>query len=373
MKILDYFFHWFLLRNPVLVKILQVVFSQNDSVFLYDVGNNAFSPLEEQQMEDVIQKSFLENKQNFVSKKLQILACGSIGRVYRYENMCIKVQIPHIKTRIQQNVRIVLPLLKIADFLTTYRFHLGKRCFSLMESIEQQYDFEKEVFMNRAYADNLRRFDIQDVHVPEIYWSNPHCICMEYIDGECVAKTTNVSPEIVKLHLANFILFDYIHLDLHGGNIIVKDKQFYVIDFGMMQKHIGYVRSLNAILFLRAFLKNDFELVAKIALKTFFFSDKQCTRHALHRTDLLKEIEFHLSRQFHLNFNKGYTTQLMKCQQALDEICTNCKPPLYGDTQMSYIGTCVVHLVRSYEKSKCSYDYLKSVFKELQRKHDQQF
>ncbi len=370
--------HWFLLRNPVITKILQILFSQQDSVCLYNVGSNAFSTIEDEIMEDVIQKTFESENISFDRFSLQPIACGSIGRVYRLGKYCIKVQIPNIRKRIETNIYYIIPILRIIDFFTMYRYHLRKRCETFMSSIETQYDFLEEVRQNKIYSSELQRYRVENVYVPEIYFYNENCIVMEYLDAKCVASeitlSEKVSNSLLSLHISNMILFKYMHIDLHGGNILIDDKErLYVIDFGMMQKHIGYLRSINLLLFLRSIIKKDFQKTSKIALKSFFYSDKECTKDALGCTDILRELEYELCRVYHENFHKSTKEQLLKCQEIVDYVCSQ-RNNLWGDDTMSRVSTCLIHLVSTSEKSNfITEEVLKKYIVKIQKSHDTTF
>lgn len=375
----NYWIHWFLLRNPVITKLLQIIFSQQDSTCLYDVGSNAFSTIEDEIMENVIQKTFESENIPFECSLLHPIACGSIGRVYRLNNYCIKVQIPNIRERIETNVFYIVPLLIVIDFITMYKYHLRKRCATFMSSIETQYDFLEEVRQNKIYSSELQRFGFENICVPEIYFYNENCIVMEYIEGKCVASETKLSDKIshslLLLHMANMVLFKYMHIDLHGGNILIdKNGRVCVIDFGMTSKHIGYLRSINLVLFLRAFLTKDFKKVSRIALKTFFFIDKELKKNALGCTNILQELEYELCRTYHINYNSSSKHQLIKCQQTMDYVCTHSNPMLYGDTTMSKVSTCLIHLVSTFEKSSnLTPESLKECIIRIQKLYDSTF
>ena len=64
---------------------------------------------------------------NIDRNELEVIGCGTIGRVYRYDSVVFKVQIPGIIEKIKYNYLWLHKLFVIIDFLKVL-LHQNNRC-----------------------------------------------------------------------------------------------------------------------------------------------------------------------------------------------------------------------------------------------------
>lgn len=193
---------------------------------------STFTKKEEQSMIEQIQNVLPDVNPN----ELEIIGCGTVGRVYRYNNYAIKVQIPGMLERFDDNFKKINKLLYFIDFLTFGRYRFYDKCKNLVFSFHKQFDFVKEVEAMKTYSRDLVKYKFTNVFTPNVYQYNKNIIVMDYVEGE-LFRNEHVNDEMARMLLANMFFFDLSHVDLHSGNMIVtKDKRVCVIDFGLTEE-----------------------------------------------------------------------------------------------------------------------------------------
>lgn len=191
----------------------------------------SFTKTEEESMIQEIQHVL----PNVNTNELKIIGCGTVGRVYRYKNYAIKVQIPGMLERFDDNFKKINKIFYFLDVLTFGRYRFYDKCKNLVHSFHKQFDFVKEVESMKTFSNDLVKYNFTNVSTPDVYFYNKNVIVMDYIDGE-LFRNEHVDDEMAKMLLANMFFFQLSHVDLHSGNMIVtKDKRVYVIDFGLTE------------------------------------------------------------------------------------------------------------------------------------------
>ncbi len=229
-------------RFPVFIKLLQIL---SHEIFIpsYMFHNvvTSFTKTEEDSMIQEIRHVIPDVN----PQELQIIGCGTVGRVYRYHDYAIKVQIPGMLERFHENFMKINKLFKVADFLTCGKYRFYDKCKNLMLTFEKQFDFEKEVESMNTYSNDIQKFKFKTVFTPRVYKHNKNIIVMEYVEGD-LFKKEHVTLEIAQMLISNMFLFELSHVDLHSGNMIItKDRRVCVIDFGLTEescKNLQYER-----------------------------------------------------------------------------------------------------------------------------------
>lgn len=219
-------------RFPVFIKLLQILSHEiYIPSFMFHNVVSTFTKNEEESMIQEI-KHILPDVD---PQKLEIIGCGTVGRVYRYDNFAIKVQIPGMLERFDENFRKINIIFNFIDILTFGRYRFYDKCKNLVFSFHKQFDFIQEVEAMKTYSQDLVKYKFTNVFTPNVYHYNKNIIVMDYIEGE-LFRQEHVDDEMAKMLLANMFFFDLSHVDLHSGNMIVtKDKRVCVIDFGLTE------------------------------------------------------------------------------------------------------------------------------------------
>lgn len=99
--------------------------------------------------------------------------------------------------------------------------------------------------LKQIYEDNRDQFDLSRLKFPKIYeaLSNEHVLVSEYIEGKTVDELLSLKQlpfndilEIFHIHGFYIFLIGTFHGDLHPGNMILKDNNFYFIDTGAISE-----------------------------------------------------------------------------------------------------------------------------------------
>ena len=366
-KCVNYTIHFFLKQNPVLTKILQIYASQNDSVkFLSNVSGDTFTKNEIDQMENEINKVFKKKFKIDINRdELEVIGCGTIGRVYRYDSVVFKVQIPGIIEKIKYNYLWLHKLFVIIDFLTRYHYHLVCRTETLMYSIDKQYDFIEEVKSSIQFQKDLENFNLSKYITTPIVLEDlcsESVICMEYINGIPLNKMKNLNDtiknEYSKLFFANIFLFNKMHIDLHGGNVLIRNnnsQQIVIIDFGMMQKRVQTKYLIIFINVLQSFVERDIEKwIHNVSLG--LYNDKKLTKNINLNKDKKNKFACHVLEMYHKNDHKEFGDIIKEMYKGLDNFLEN--EEIYGDKHLSACDTSLIHFIQFFSKHRLSSELL---------------
>lgn len=351
----------FLKHCPVLTKILQVYASQNKhATFLSNVSGNSFTKNEIDQMENAIVKT-VHNwcGETLDRNELEVIGCGSIGRVYRYDSVVFKVKIPGIVEKIHTNYLWLRPIFQIIDMLTNSEYHLIKRGTTFMENICKQYDFISEASNLEKFQENLSKynFKFEDICTPTLIpeLCNDDVICMEYIEGTEMYKVDDLSFETVdtfmRFLIANNLLFEQMHVDLHGGNVLLRDKQqIVVIDFGMTQSRLEKKYIMIFLNIVDAMLHKDVDRLAINFARTFFIDPENTKDVFTHSKECYDDLYFNIIHAYHIYGNETMTSSEFAHLQyrAIDKwTLTN---HIYSTNSLSALETVTIHMLKFIEK-----------------------
>lgn len=224
---------WIGREFPIFVKILQIL-SYEFAFFpscIFGHVITAFSPDDEDEMFSVIRAVYPEITS---ASELAVIGCGTVGRVYRWKDLAIKVQIPGMVRRFHDSFHALSFLLRWIDWATSRRHRFYDRGVYLMASFRRQFDFEEEARSLQQFEVDLRRFEIEGVRTPRVHYASPTLLVMDYVEGRMFRREdTNLA--VAQMLIGNIFLFEKSHTDLHAGNMIVgANGEVYVIDFGIM-------------------------------------------------------------------------------------------------------------------------------------------
>lgn len=310
-------FQFFARQFPVATKLLQFAVNvSNNKTFkflLNNVGGSTFTDEEESLMTTAVARA-LHLEQDV---SMEVIGCGTIGRVYKVGDVAVKVKIPGILEKISSNTRTMLMVAHVFDWMTLNHFHTHRYIKSLTDFIYQQHDFVAEARNLTLFQESLEKYGIHLVRTPHVYLHlcTEDAIVMEYVHGTVLAdctqdeckKFTSAHPEVheflAKLWIANIVLTSQFHLDLHAGNVILTDDELVVIDFGLCCPKLPTKKVMFLLHLLTAFAKGDPQALAWNLSKEYFL-DEACTVCMHDSPRLMFEFEFMVVRNFHEHYTK---------------------------------------------------------------------
>lgn len=356
----------FLKNNPVFTKILQIYASQNESVkFLSNVGGETFTKEEITIMEDEINKIYSrEFGKNIERNELEVIGCGTIGRVYRHGPVVFKVQIPGIVEKIKYNYAILYKIFLFIDIITRYHYHLTARTRALMYSIDKQYNFKEEIKSAIDFQEDLCNFNLDKyIYTPTILEDlcSDTVICMEYIEGISFNKINNLNnilkDEFVKLFFANMLLFNVMHVDLHGGNVLLTDegKRLCILDFGMTQRRLEKKYLITFIQIFQSLVQRDI-IKWLDNLSSGLYLDKNLTISLSTNQAKKNKLYCYVLENFHKNDDCNFSKTVKILYDGLDKFFEN--ENIYGDVHLQTCDTALMHFVQFFTKHQINSDYV---------------
>ncbi|MDO5845502.1 MAG: AarF/UbiB family protein [Methanocorpusculum sp.] len=189
----------------------------------------------------------------FTSLDPKPLAAASISQVYRAviqdgTVLALKVQRPHIKDRIEQDVSLLRSLAQlIEDKKPELRMY---NPVSLVDDfgvqIRKELDFTRDGMNAERLARNMNLSGIPRIKVPKIYWeySGKELLAMEFVSGvrsddiDAIRAMGMEPKELASIGLKAFMvqIFQngFYHGDPHAGNIRVSPQgEIVFLDFGV--------------------------------------------------------------------------------------------------------------------------------------------
>jgi ubiquinone biosynthesis protein len=202
------------------------------------------------------------------------MASASIGQVHKAklrtgEEVVVKVQRPHVKETIEQDLSIIKEGVKRMDrYLKRQGVLNAEEVVRVFErAIHKELDYRNE-------ARNIERFRTTyrhrtDFYIPKAYreYSTDKVLIMEFVSGCKITdvkqlKEWGISPaRIVEkgmdVYLSQIFEFGYFHGDPHPGNVLVSQEgTILLLDFGMVGQLMKKDKYAFAGIFI-AMSKND--------------------------------------------------------------------------------------------------------------------
>ena len=308
---------------PVVTKLIQIVVQTTNSKdykwVLDQVGTGTFRPEEFQQMVSVVQTKFPDVHPS----ELEVVGCGTIGCVFRFKNLALKVKIPGIVEKITRDVEGLIVFAWWFDVVTFNFARLHRRVKTFRATIHEQYDFELERLNCEIFTQNLIENGFKHIRTPRVHEELccEDMIVFDYIHGEplsrsqtlmkVVSQNKELMDEVIRLCVSNITQFDVFHLDMHMGNILFDQKNLYVIDFGMCMPKLAQKQMIFIGRMIRYVYKRDAIKLARTLAQEYFL-DRACTIPAISNEVIRKDFEFHVAREMHMHYNESFDILLKK-------------------------------------------------------------
>jgi ubiquinone biosynthesis protein len=187
------------------------------------------------------------------------IGSASVGQVHKAllnngEEVVIKVIKKNFKKSFEKDVRAFRRLIKFVIFFYPKLAKVADPV-GILEHIETytlaELDLRNEIEHGKQlkdiYLKNKDQFDLSRLKFPKIYehLSSEHVLVSSFIDGPTADKLLEDKQmsfedilEIFHIHGFYIFIIGTFHGDLHPGNLIVKDRDFYFIDTGAIS-HVG--------------------------------------------------------------------------------------------------------------------------------------
>lgn len=216
------------------------------------------TPIEEEDffelLKSYVDPSWFDRIQSIEPKPL---GSASVGQVHLAtlktgEKVVVKVIKKNFKKAFEKDVRSLRRLIKFVIFFYPKLAKVADPV-GILEHIEEytlaELDLRNEIahgkILKEIYEKNKDQFDLSRLKFPYIYedLSSEHVLVSEFIDGPTADDLLkekklpfNDILEIFHIHGFYIFLIGTFHGDLHPGNLIVKDKDYYFIDTGAISK-----------------------------------------------------------------------------------------------------------------------------------------
>lgn len=338
MKILQQIFRYF----PVIAKMVQIVVQSIKyeplQFILDDAGH--FTEKEEQFMKRMIENKF---QRNIDDHELTVVGCGTIGRVYRFQDYAIKVKIPGIVERINNNLDWFVDAAWYLDVVTRNCFHIHRRLKTFKHTIKEQYDFRLELQNAKNYSIEIQKSKFKNIFVPKIYedLSDDNMIVFEFVSGKTLSQiskdllTEESQTELARLVLHNIFKYNIFHLDMHSGNLMIDDqKRIYVIDFGMCIPKLKQRHILLILRIVQSLTTHDAIKVAR-EMSLEYYLDPACTIRCYDDPNIRLDFEYHMARELHNHFDAPFDKVLPRLFAVGTEM--NRKYNTFGTLNMSLV------------------------------------
>lgn len=194
---------------------------------------------------------------NFVSIDEEPVGSASVGQVHKAtltngDVVAIKFIKKNFKKKFERDVKSLRRFIQFVIFFYPKLKRVADPV-GILEHIETytlaELDLRNEVahgeVLKQIYEDNKARFDLSRLKFPKIYknLSNEHVLVSEFIEGVTVDQLLEDKQlpfkdilEIFHIHGFYIFLIGTFHGDLHPGNMILKDNNFYFIDTGAISE-----------------------------------------------------------------------------------------------------------------------------------------
>lgn len=216
------------------------------------------TPIAEEDFQVLLQ-SYVDDSwfSHFKSIEKRPLGSASVGQVHLAQlndgkKVVIKIIKKNFKRSFEKDVRSLRRLIKFVIFFYPKLAKVADPV-GILEHIEEytlaELDLRNEIkhgeILKDIYLNHKDHFDLSRLKFPKIYedLSSEHVLVSEYIEGptadELLESKRMPFQDILEIfHIHGFYIFiiGTFHGDLHPGNLIVKDQDYYFIDTGAISK-----------------------------------------------------------------------------------------------------------------------------------------
>ncbi len=247
--------------GPTFIKLGQVLSLRADLVGEEISGElsklqSDVAPFPYSEVEKIITEEFKEAPEKvFKSFEKKPIAAASLAQVHRAHlkngtEVAVKVQRPHIRKIIEQDIHILFYLAHLAE-----RFVPELRPYQPLRIVKEFADWTMRELDFAAEGHNADRFHAafktnEHVHIPKIYWEHTttRALTMEFLHGvkaddlegmkKLKVNTEDLARYGVDALLQQFLIDGFFHADPHPGNFFAMPGDVLCLhDFGM----VGYL------------------------------------------------------------------------------------------------------------------------------------
>ena len=230
--------------GPTFVKIGQYVSTRGD-VFpeeiideFVELQDNVM-PMEWKQIEPIV-----SNVNDLSMICTEPMASASLGQVHRaqYNGLpcVIKILRPEAKEQLQddvENLKIISKIFRI--FNPTGSSDIEMFVEELESMLKMETDYEGEAKNTEIFSRNFRNIDW--VIVPQVYYSSPDVIVMEYIPSTKITEVTKYDKKsltwaLTKSQIIQVLETGFFHGDPHPGNVGINNGKIVYYDFGLVSE-----------------------------------------------------------------------------------------------------------------------------------------
>ncbi len=266
----------FPLMGPIFVKIGQMLSTRVD-LFDEDIINDLvllqdrIPQFSSEKALEIINRAF-PGCFSYISQ--DAISSASVAQVHKAvlcsgEMVAIKILRPGIKKKFADDIRFIRGTIAIMSFLSRRMRRL--ELDSVITRFERGLLIELNLLMEAANASVIRDHihHEPEVYLPQIYWdfSNENILTMEWIDGckitEAPGDRQRLAEDLITIFIKQIYRDGIFHADIHPANVLVRNGNICLIDFGIVGRlSVDSRRYLTEIF--RGFLEGDYELVADV-------------------------------------------------------------------------------------------------------------
>ncbi len=257
------------LLPPAYIKELQKL--QDDSPpFSYEEAERIFYEDFGEEIEDAFA---------YVDKKP--LASASVAQVHRGQlkdgrEIIIKVQRPEIEENLLRDIRLFGRVFSAApEALRNMFIDTEAALEEIQISTRQELDFKNEAEISLRFIENNKDLPVVNAPKPYMEYTSQRILVQEYVDGiprmnrekliDAGYDPVDVGQKLLMSFLTQIFRDGLYHGDPHPGNLFVKDRQIYYIDFGLYGELTENDQKLFIDL-LKVIVQEDIEGLMKIIL-----------------------------------------------------------------------------------------------------------
>ncbi|WP_035445158.1 ABC1 kinase family protein [Atopococcus tabaci] len=239
------------------------------------------------------------------------IASASVAQVHRArlkngEEVVVKVQRPDIEENLIRDINLFSRIVSMAPGTVKEILVDPEEAFNEIElSTRLELDFRNEAHALVQFKQLNKDIAAINAPRPNMMYTSKRILVEEYVDGfkglnalelqQAGYVPSDVAEKLVLGFLSQVFRDGFFHGDPHPGNIIVKDKQIYLIDFGITGR-LSRSNQENLVKLLRSLVYQDVEAIMNLLLQMAI------ARERVNRLDLYEDLSYlfdtYLSRSF---------------------------------------------------------------------------
>lgn len=286
--------------GPLWVKFGQILSTRHDVfpsewIEVLSGLQDAVEPFEKSVAFDIIASNIPDYKKHLTIEG-EVLASASIAQVYAakinssQEDVVVKVLRPNVKKLIARDIKSLKIIARICNYFVSdaKRLHLLEVVDELDHSLKQEINFFSEAANAATFARHFANDTV--LKIPKVYWeySSENIIVLERVVGTPIYDVESLKEQGcdleglavkgVELFFTQVLRDSFFHADMHPGNIFVNNKQFALVDFGIVGSLNGRDQRYIAENML-AFFKRDYRKVAVLHIESGWVPENTRIEH----------------------------------------------------------------------------------------------